>query len=543
MKKYQRFLSFSLAVIVALTLIAGNFLVSPVPAAAAHGNPHLIKTFPGPEGKNIDEVVFPSKPPVDKIKSSISLPSKGAGVNYIADSVPAFDWSYGCSATSAAMLFGYYDRAGYANFYTGPANGGVCPLPSDSNQIWGYTDYKSVTCYECPVSATHQGVDGRGARGHVDDYWIDYGNNGSDPYAVNGWTQHSSDSVGDFMGTNQNYWHNSDGSTTFFFNTDGSPLYDYSGSESSRYRDGAHGMKLFAQSKGYTVASVFNQYIQGQGSNPALGFTFANYVAEIDAGRPVLIQVSGHTMIGFGYNTTGNQVYLHNTWGFYDDYMTWGGVYSGMQHYGVSVLRLAPVNPDVTPPSVTINQASGQTDPTSTSPVNFTVIFSEPVTGFATGDVTITGTAPGTKTGTVTGSGTTYNVAVSGLTGNGTVVASIPAGVATDSAGNANQASTSTDNTVTFNYAVQPPKVTSVNPNQGKQNRTLSVTIAGTNLTGATKVDFGSGITVNSLTVKSSTQVAVYISISRSAATGYRNVAVTTPGGTGTLNNGFRVTR
>ena len=44
-------------------------------------------------------------------------------------------------------------------------------------------------------------------------------------------------------------------------------------------------------------------------------------------------------------------------------------------------------------PTVTINQAAGQVDPTSASPINFTVIFSEAVANFATGDVTLTGTA------------------------------------------------------------------------------------------------------------------------------------------------------
>ncbi len=71
---------------------------------------------------------------------------------------------------------------------------------------------------------------------------------------------------------------------------------------------------------------------------------------------------------------------------------------------------------DTTGPSVTIDQASGQADPTGASPIDFTVVFSEVVTGFQTGDVTLSGTA-GATTATVTGSGTTYNVAVSGMTG------------------------------------------------------------------------------------------------------------------------------
>ena len=93
----------------------------------------------------------------------------------------------------------------------------------------------------------------------------------------------------------------------------------------------------------------------------------------------------------------------------------------------------------------------GQADPTSTSPINFEAVFSEPVGGFgdASGDVTLGGTA-GATTAVVTGGPMTYNVAVSGMTGNGSVTASIPAGAAADAVGNANTASTSTDNTVTF---------------------------------------------------------------------------------------------
>src|SRR5439155_554991 len=105
---------------------------------------------------------------------------------------------------------------------------------------------------------------------------------------------------------------------------------------------------------------------------------------------------------------------------------------------------------DATPPTVTINQAAGQADPTSTSPINFTAVFSEPVSGFTGTDVAIDGTAGGTKTVTVSEGPSTYTVAVSGVTTDGTVIATVPAGVARDAAGNLNTASTSTDNSVTF---------------------------------------------------------------------------------------------
>jgi len=112
-----------------------------------------------------------------------------------------------------------------------------------------------------------------------------------------------------------------------------------------------------------------------------------------------------------------------------------------------------PINPvaDTTPPTVTINQASSQVDPTGELPINFTVTFKEPVSDFTNGDVTVSGTA-GATTAVVTGSGTNYNVAVGGITQSGTVIVSIATGVAHDAAGNPNFASTSTDDTVTFNY-------------------------------------------------------------------------------------------
>lgn len=102
-------------------------------------------------------------------------------------------------------------------------------------------------------------------------------------------------------------------------------------------------------------------------------------------------------------------------------------------------------------PSVTINQAGGQIDPAVLSPILYTVVFSEDVVGFATGDVTFSGTAGGTLVGTVSGTGATYTVTVTGMTIAGTVVATIAAGVCVSvAAGLPNLASTSTDNTVTW---------------------------------------------------------------------------------------------
>jgi len=111
----------------------------------------------------------------------------------------------------------------------------------------------------------------------------------------------------------------------------------------------------------------------------------------------------------------------------------------------------ASVTFDATPLTVTINKASGQDDPTTSDLIGFRAVFSKAVVGFTSADVSFTGsTVTGTLSASVSGSGSSYMIFVSGATAAGNVVASIPAGAATDLAGNLSQASTSTDNVVAF---------------------------------------------------------------------------------------------
>ena len=120
------------------------------------------------------------------------------------------------------------------------------------------------------------------------------------------------------------------------------------------------------------------------------------------------------------------------------------------------------------PPTVTINQAATQADPTFNSPINFTVTYSQPVSGFTGSDISFTGsTAPGSLVAIVTGGPIVYNVAVRGMTSQGTVMVNIPAGAAANMSGVANLASSSNDNTVIFNVAESGPSVT-INQSAGQ---------------------------------------------------------------------------
>jgi hypothetical protein len=128
-------------------------------------------------------------------------------------------------------------------------------------------------------------------------------------------------------------------------------------------------------------------------------------------------------------------------------------------------------------PTVTVVQSAGQADPTKTLPISFTVTFSEPVTGFDVSDVVRSGTSTGGTLG-VSGSGAGYVVTLTGAVSSGTVVVAIPAGGATDVAGNANLASTSVDNSVT--YDVTPPTVVINAPANNATNVALRATFSGT---------------------------------------------------------------
>lgn len=132
---------------------------------------------------------------------------------------------------------------------------------------------------------------------------------------------------------------------------------------------------------------------------------------------------------------------------------------------------------DTIPPTVTINQEASQAEPTRNTPINFTVVFSEPVTGFTNADVSLAGSTAnvGNANISVTGSGTTYNVAVSNFSSNGaTVQASVKNQAASDALGNLSLASTSTDNIVTVDNT--GPTVT-INQASGQPDPTNSLPV------------------------------------------------------------------
>lgn len=297
------------------------------------------KTVTLKDGRQVNELVIhgPPHPPPGQVRKSADLSIlAAAGVKTLA--VPAYDWSFGCSATSGSMIAAFYDRNGYPAIYTGPTDGGVMPLNSS---VWpDWTDGAGDTYGQCPLTASHNGLDGRTTRGSIDDYWISYLSGAQDPYLTGGWQQHAwGNAIGDYMKTSQSAYGNVDGSTAFYNWTRSSALLTCSDMEELGITvDGTYGRKEFYEAKGYTVTDCYNQntdnVIRG-------GFSFAQFMAEIDAGRPVMLNLKGHTIVGIGYDSATNTVYLNDTWDYLPHSMTWGGSYAGLRMQSVSIVTLA----------------------------------------------------------------------------------------------------------------------------------------------------------------------------------------------------------
>jgi hypothetical protein len=275
----------------------------------------------------------PPTPPAGYAHESTTVtPSINAG---ILSDFPSYSWVFGCSAVSGAMIAAYYDRGIFPNMYAGPTAGSVMPLTDTSWPRWsdGYVSYPNN-----PLIASHNGVDGRSTKGSIDDYWVKYNSGADDPYIGN-WTQHSWETaIGDYMKTSQSAYGNTDGSTAFYNYTNSSAKLTCSAMEGGGVADydGTYGRKLFYEARGYTVTDCYNQ----KTDNNAGGFTLANFQAEIDTGNPVLLNLAGHSIVGYGY--VGSTIYIRDTWdniptNTYS--MPWGGSYEGMELKSVSVVH------------------------------------------------------------------------------------------------------------------------------------------------------------------------------------------------------------
>lgn len=222
-----------------------------------------------------------------------------------------YDWWYGCSPTSAGMIMGHYDRNGYGGgTYNALITGGVAE--SDTFPAGTYIANTNIA-----------------SSGQIADYWGDPDPLGSGRTLPDDW-----DSIADYMRTSQGDRDN--GGTSFYYWGSGNKYY-WSGADAE---DGMRGLVTYIQYRGYDVDGNTGAFTQLTDNEDPDGFTFAEFKAEIDADRPVILHVTGHSMFGYGYDDTGSTVYLHDTWNAGQKSMTWGGSYSTLDMWGVSVFHL-----------------------------------------------------------------------------------------------------------------------------------------------------------------------------------------------------------
>jgi len=251
------------------------------------------------------------------------------------------DWWYGCAPTSAGMLLGYYDRNGYNGYaYANLIPGGVAEVG-----VSGQWSADSAILRRAIASEGHQRdfynatTYGYNTSG---DIGFGYDESGDDLA-----TTRSFDCLADFMHTSQDSAGAVNGETLFYSFHDGRALStdivrDY-GLEAN---SGLCGLEDYIEWAGYSVASLYTMDVDSQvaAAGYSGGFTLLDYEAEIDAGRPVLLGLDGHTILGVGYDEETELIEVYDTWDTETHTMEWGGTYSTyeLEMLYASVLELAP---------------------------------------------------------------------------------------------------------------------------------------------------------------------------------------------------------
>ena len=247
-----------------------------------------------------------------------------------------YDWWYGCWPTAAGMVMGHYDREGYAG-------------QSYANLVPGGVAAEIETHYGPPTGWAALVTNIIASQGHVDDFYssspapgsvVAYGISGDD--VPEPW--HEFNCLADFMGASQDACNgNVNGGASVYFYPSGEPLHWHEmPGHSLADVSGMYGIFEYIQHCGYDVTTLHNQYILGYAS-ATQGFTLEQYKAQIDAGRPVIVYVGNHAVCGVGYTDDDpNAILVNDTWSGGPHRLVWGGSYSGLDHYGVTVLEIVP---------------------------------------------------------------------------------------------------------------------------------------------------------------------------------------------------------
>ena len=260
--------------------------------------------------------------------------------------MPQAEYMYGCTPTAVGMLLAYYDLYGYrGNDYSNMIAGTVSLKSRGSDGNKGNMNEFDTALGRAIASKDY--VDRFVSKTPEEELQYSFTNGGEGPdIRTDVWN-----CLADYLGTGQ-YWRGTNdlatsmifGSLSLVLSWNGSSEMEYNGIERDvdwRYSTMLYGLYLYVDSRGYSLdEDCTHSYMVDLDGGP---FTFEDYMAEIDAGRPVLISITEHSMVGYGYNEETREIIFDDCYEA-DRRMTWDGTYYYSGAYrrieGMTVIRL-----------------------------------------------------------------------------------------------------------------------------------------------------------------------------------------------------------
>ena len=257
--------------------------------------------------------------------------------------MPQAEYMYGCSATAIGMLLGYYDLYGYtcssehydfSNLIEGTIS--LNSRGSDGGSIYDMNDPSVLAQFIASPEYVSRFYE------QTPEHELPYTYVNSDP--EQGLNIAVWNCLADYLGTGQ-YWRgNGDLSTPMYYaSLDYMESYDFTfevgGSYTipALYHEFKYGLSLYVASRGFQLDAAETRTVE------IASFSFEEFMAEIDAGRPVLLSMQspggGHMVIAYGYNASTQEVIFDDTYRA-NCRMTWTGTFE----YADQIFQLSAVS-------------------------------------------------------------------------------------------------------------------------------------------------------------------------------------------------------